>query len=82
MAVHLLVFTFTVIFQCLPIHSIWDPSIKGKCLNLNAVIYAGAAISILEDLAIIILPAKQVVALDLPGRKKWALGFMFSLGSL
>ncbi|CZR50131.1 uncharacterized protein PAC_00003 [Phialocephala subalpina] len=81
MAIHILVFFFVVVFQCVPVKSIWDTSIKGKCLNLNVVIYTGSAVSIVEDVVIILLPIPQLMALNFTGRKKWALGFMFSLGS-
>lgn len=82
MAIHTLLFFFVTTFQCLPVQSIWDVSIKGNCLNLNDIIYAGGALSIFEDLVVILLPIKQLMALSFSTKKRCALAFMFSLGSL
>lgn len=46
------------------------------------MVYAGSAISIFEDLVVILLPIMELGKLSFTRRKKVALGFMFSLGSL
>ncbi|KAI8718243.1 CFEM domain-containing protein [Fusarium sp. LHS14.1] len=78
---HGLIFLGLVIFQCSPIVSIWNRSLESKCLNLTAIGYAGAVFSIVEDIAILILPIPELLKLQLGGRKKAALLFMFSIGS-
>ncbi|GKT42882.1 satratoxin biosynthesis SC1 cluster protein 4 [Colletotrichum spaethianum] len=80
---HGLIFLLVIIFQCTPISSTWDRSNPNrKCLNVTAIGYAGAVFSIIEDLVILVLPIPELVKLQLNIRKKIALGFMFSLGSL
>ncbi|UPL00705.1 hypothetical protein LCI18_011639 [Fusarium solani-melongenae] len=78
---HGLIFLGLVIFQCSPIASVWNRNLESKCLNLTAIGYAGAVFSIIEDIAILILPIPELLKLQLGGRKKAALLFMFSIGS-
>ncbi|KAH8663247.1 hypothetical protein BGZ61DRAFT_462788 [Ilyonectria robusta] len=78
---HSLVFVGLVIFQCTPISSIWNRNLDGKCLNLTAIGYAGAAFSIVEDIVLLIMPIPELLKLQLGTRKKAALLFMFSIGS-
>ncbi|KAF6841850.1 integral membrane protein [Colletotrichum musicola] len=78
---HGAMFLFLVIFQCLPVQSIWDRSIEGKCLNITAIGYGGAAISIFEDIVLFIMPVPELLKLQLSRKKKWALVFMFGIGS-
>lgn len=75
-------FAVAVALQCIPPASIWDSNIKGTCSNSAAQVYSGAAINILEDLVIILLPIKELKGLNLGPRKKLAVIFMFALGSL
>lgn len=79
---HGLIFLGLVIFQCTPIASVWNRNLESKCLHLTAIGYAGAVFSIVEDIAILILPIPELLKLQLGGRKKAALLFMFSIGSL
>lgn len=60
----------------------WSPAVPGKCLNTIAIIYAGAALNIVEDIVIIILPIAELSALKLDARKKIVLGVLFTSGSL
>ncbi|KAK2055733.1 hypothetical protein LY76DRAFT_595790 [Colletotrichum caudatum] len=73
-------FTFLVMFQCLPLQVIWDRSIAGQCLNTSIISYTGSAMTIVEDIALIILPIPELLKLQLKPRKKLALVFMFCLG--
>lgn len=82
MMFHLVGFLLVVILQCLPVDAVWDLTIPAKCLDTVAIIYAGAALSIVEDLVIIFLPMFVLKDLNLTTRKKIALGLMFALGSL
>jgi hypothetical protein len=82
MVCHTLVFLFAVVFQCLPISSLWNREIKAQCLSLNHLAWAGAAFSIFEDLAIILLPAWELKALSFSLGRRIGLAFMFALGSL
>ncbi|RSL97645.1 hypothetical protein CDV31_012923 [Fusarium ambrosium] len=78
---HGIIFLGLVIFQCTPISSIWNRNLENKCLNLTAIGYAGGVFSIVEDIVIFIMPIPELWKLQLGGRKKAALLFMFSIGS-
>ncbi|KAH7353906.1 integral membrane protein [Plectosphaerella cucumerina] len=78
---HGFVFLGLVIFQCSPIRSVWDKTIPSTCMGLKAISAAGAALAILEDVVILVLPVGQVFQLQLTYRKKLAVCFMFSIGS-
>ncbi|CZT52440.1 uncharacterized protein RSE6_13775 [Rhynchosporium secalis] len=82
MLCHTIAFTLSVIFQCTPIKAMWTSPIAGKCMDMHALVVAGAALSILEDLVIITLPVTQLMALHLSKKKRVALFLMFALGSL
>lgn len=75
-------FVFAILLQCMPMDSIWDRNVIGKCINLEAVGYAGAAGSIFEDLVILFLPVTELNTLNLGTKKTLSLAFMFSIGSL
>jgi hypothetical protein len=82
MTAHFFSFILEVVLQCIPINLLWDMTLKGKCTSFIASIYAGAALSIFEDIVIILLPISVLKDLNLSSRKKIALVFMFALGSL
>ena len=83
MFVHGLVFFLLVTFQCLPIASIWDKTIDGKCLPINIVIgFSGAGLSIAEDIIILLLPIPELWKLQMSTRKKVGLILLLSVGSL
>jgi predicted membrane channel-forming protein YqfA (hemolysin III family) len=76
-------FSLAMILQCLPIAAVWDPSIKdAKCVNSTRFIISGTAISLLQDIIVIVLPIPQLMALHLTLRKRVALISLFALGSL
>jgi hypothetical protein len=79
---HALAFLLVVIFQCVPISAICNPSIPGRCVNSTALIFAGSGFSIAEDLIIIVLPIPVLKSLQMKLKKKIIIGFMFFIGSL
>ncbi|KAJ0165323.1 hypothetical protein CTA2_11628 [Colletotrichum tanaceti] len=81
LAVQTPLFVFLIMFQCIPIQAVWDRSIHGHCLNITAISYAGAAITIIEDLILIAMPIPELMKLQLGSRKKLALAFLFGFGS-
>ncbi|TQN69557.1 Satratoxin biosynthesis SC1 cluster protein 4, partial [Colletotrichum shisoi] len=76
-----LLFLFLLAFQCVPVRSVWDRSVEGRCFDTAAISYGGAACSILEDFILIIMPLPELLKLELSKRKKSALVFMFGIGS-
>jgi hypothetical protein len=79
---HGIAFLIAVIFQCWPITAVWDLTIHGKCMDFQALIYAGAGCSIMEDIVIIVLPIPQLWSLNFNWSKRGALILMFAIGSL
>ncbi|KFY71593.1 hypothetical protein V499_08182 [Pseudogymnoascus sp. VKM F-103] len=74
-------FVIVVAFQCLPVKSVWDHSVHGKCANSEVFAYTVAGFSIFEDFVIMLLPIWELKDLSLNFKKKVALIFLFSLGS-
>lgn len=79
---HGLVFVFVVAFQCNPVRSVWDRSVTGKCLNITATGYVGGALSIAEDIFLVVLPIPELWKLQITLHQKISLVFLFALASL
>ncbi|KDN68214.1 putative CFEM domain-containing protein [Colletotrichum sublineola] len=75
-------FFFMVLFQCTPIQYVWDKSIPGSCLNVTALGYSGAALTITYDCILIVLPLPQLLKLHVDVRKKLVLILLLALGSV
>lgn len=74
---------FSIICQCTPIDYFWtqwDRMHKGKCININALIFTNSAINILYDLLVFFLPFPKIWELHLSGRKKFAVSMNFLVG--
>ncbi|UQC85215.1 CFEM domain-containing protein [Colletotrichum lupini] len=83
-AVNTFVFLMVGIFQCTPIHyywTRWDGEQQGTCININAVPWANAIISILLDLWMLYLPLSRIRTLNLHWWKKLAVTLMFCVGT-
>ena len=70
------------VFECLPIARTWDHSIKGYCINLTAFWFANGITMIVEDFAVLVLPIKIIIDLQVPLGKKVSLFLLFGLGAL
>ncbi|KAK6220297.1 integral membrane protein [Colletotrichum tabaci] len=81
LAIQTPLFVFLIMFQCIPIQAVWDRSINGYCLNITAISYAGAAVTIIEDLILIAMPIPELMKLQLGLKKKLAVVFLFGFGS-
>lgn len=80
-----LTFIFLAIFQCSPISFFWDKwdgEHQGKCLNINAIPWANAAIGISLDLWMLAIPLWQLRDLNLHWKKKIGVAMMFCVGTL
>ncbi|KAG4435955.1 hypothetical protein IFR05_008575 [Cadophora sp. M221] len=72
-------------FQCMPIHGVWTnwmykvPPVK--CINVFAVVYVAAGMSIMHDIMILCMPIPILIGLNLETRKKANLMVMFGVGS-
>ncbi|KAF7447307.1 CFEM domain containing protein [Pyrenophora tritici-repentis] len=74
------IFFFTV-FICSPIESFWNRDIKGKCMDLRAIAFANSASAIAQDIVLLILPLVSIKNLQMKRQRKWAVGFMFAIGT-
>lgn len=77
--------TITAIFQCSPISlywNSWDKSDRpGKCININALAWSNAIISIVLDIWMLVLPLYEIFRLQLSWRKKISVAIMFCVGT-
>ena len=72
------------IFQCNPISfswDRWDGEHKGQCVDINALGWSNAAISIVLDVWMLALPLYQVFQLKLSWKKKISVTLMFCVGT-
>jgi hypothetical protein len=79
------IFVFVAIFQCSPISFFWthwDGEHEGSCLNINAIAWANAAISIALDFWMLAIPLAQLRGLNLHWKKKIGVALMFVVGTL
>ncbi|KAH6695660.1 CFEM domain-containing protein [Plectosphaerella plurivora] len=70
--------------QCIPVNYNWE-GWKGqfgshRCIDLNALAFAAAGFSIVQDVVILILPLPPLLLLQVSWRTKAGIVFMFSLG--
>ncbi|KAH8688533.1 hypothetical protein BGZ61DRAFT_353966 [Ilyonectria robusta] len=79
-----ILFAIITIFQCKPISyswQLWDGEHQGQCLDINAIAWSNAAISITLDIWMIAIPMVQIHSLHLNWKKKVAVGGMFCVGT-
>lgn len=78
-------FVLTAIFQCTPISYNWTNWMAeggGTCVNINAVAWANAGVSIAVDLWMLALPFSQLKNLKMHWKKKIGVALMFCVGTL
>ncbi|KAG9257508.1 CFEM domain-containing protein [Emericellopsis atlantica] len=78
------VLIFAQIFQCSPIHYVWDGWVDGSqadhCININALAYTAASFSIAQELVLLVLPLPLLIGLNMGLKQKAGIILMFSLG--
>jgi hypothetical protein len=79
-------FVIVNLAQCQPIDHFWDSwdgeHDGGTCININAMAWAHAAINVILDIWMLILPAVPILKLQMSRRKKLAFLAMFGVGIL
>lgn len=79
------IFLLVAIFQCSPISFFWqswDGEQQGTCLNMNAIAWSNAGISIALDLWMLAIPLSQLRTLRLHWKKKIGVALMFCVGTV
>ncbi|KAI1464126.1 uncharacterized protein F4812DRAFT_443469 [Daldinia caldariorum] len=67
--------------SCFPHKRIWDQLVPGsQCLNINAILIAGATINIILDFVILVLPQRVIWGLQMSRNKKIGVSLVFTIG--
>ncbi|KAF2876436.1 hypothetical protein BDV95DRAFT_458081, partial [Massariosphaeria phaeospora] len=75
--------SFTHIFQCIPVESLWrdfGPGFKVYCINFQAAIVSIGVLHIVTDWFILALPVPVIFSLKLEPRAKWTICSLFFIG--
>lgn len=78
-------FLLVSVFQCQPIALAWDHwdgEHLGKCNDINAQGWTSAALNVVLDVVVLVLPMPVIAKLELNKRKKALVLLMFSTGFL
>ena len=87
-AVMILVILYTIwtefgsIFACYPVRAFWTKEQPARCINQFAMWFTNAALNILTDFLIIVLPMPVIKRLNLARRQKQALIAIFAIGGV
>jgi hypothetical protein len=73
---------FVEIFQCVPRKKIWNPTVQGKCININQTFVATGVINVVDDWVILILPLVWTWKLQLRTKQKIGVSLIFATGLL
>ncbi len=73
---------FVVIFQCNPRAKFWEPTLPGHCINIEVVDIVTAAINVVSDVVLLLLPITCIWQLQMPSRSKVAVSAVFTTGIL
>ncbi|KAI0443565.1 hypothetical protein F4803DRAFT_307425 [Xylaria telfairii] len=74
--------TLSFIFACVPREKIWNPDIKGRCVDTNASIISAGLINVLSDITILLLPITAILGLNLRPKAKIGSLSVFAVGIL
>ncbi|MBE3041212.1 hypothetical protein IMZ48_01220 [Candidatus Bathyarchaeota archaeon] len=78
-------YVFAAIGQCRPVSynwTRWDGEHEGSCVNIAALTWSNAIISIVFDVWMIAIPLSQLRKLKLHWKRKIGVGLMFGVGTL
>jgi hypothetical protein len=82
-AVYSILGSFNFLFNCRPIAKNWDITITdGKCIDFTKILLTHGSLTILTDIAMLLLPIALVRKLKLPIKQKVALAGLFMTGTL
>jgi hypothetical protein len=81
----MIAFVTATALQCIPIRIAWekwDGEHHGRCINLNADGWCSAAVNIILDLIVIVIPIRELSTLAMSRRRKFGVMLMFLGGGL
>jgi hypothetical protein len=71
-----------VIFNCIPVHAVWDITITdAKCIAIRDIYLGGSVTNVILDLLIVSMPIPHVWRLHAPLAQRIVLAGMFALGT-
>ncbi|PMD18571.1 hypothetical protein NA56DRAFT_751260 [Hyaloscypha hepaticicola] len=73
--------TFVAIFQCIPIESIWNPTLSKRCIDVNTFTVTTATVNTALDVIIIVIPLPELRTLKLHWKRKVGVFVVFLTGS-
>ncbi|GME48858.1 integral membrane protein [Neofusicoccum parvum] len=73
---------FLKIFICRPIHLFWDTSDEGECFNQRALILADSIISLVSDIAVLLIPCPLATGLKVATAAKLRIAAVFGAGGV
>jgi hypothetical protein len=83
LTISVLILVPMIIWQCVPIHAIWDLGRShAQCLNVSGVAYANAGVNLATEIVILILPLPLLHKLRVSKSTKAALYAIFGTGIL
>ncbi|KAF2677799.1 hypothetical protein K458DRAFT_423648 [Lentithecium fluviatile CBS 122367] len=71
---------FASIFNCYPISSAWDPTIRGRCIDYGKVTLVIGILNVLVDFTMLVYPIPMVWNLNMSTRRKFLLSLTFAAG--
>ena len=82
LVVFYLVHLILTVTPCIPQRKFWDPFVSGRCIDVNALYQSSGVVNVLSDFAILILPVKPILSLQMPLRRKISTIAIFATGAL
>lgn len=68
--------------ECIPLYSIWEPWIKGTCIDTKALNLTAAYFNLVVDIFIFVLPQRVIWNLHMAKSRKLDVSIIFSFGIL
>lgn len=75
-------YIITILLLCKPIELNWDITVKGTCISRLAPMMVLSVANIFIDVAILVIPIRVVIPLQMPRRQKLSLLLLFATGGL
>ena len=73
---------FAEALNCIPLATLWEPWLKGKCMDKKTLDISTAYFNLAVDLFILFLPQPIIWRLQMTKRKKAGVSIIFSFGIL
>lgn len=71
-----------MIFQCIPVQSIWMPQLEHRCFDQLAFYIATGSLNLVTDFFVVLMPIPILWGLQLPTARKYGLVAVFLLAGL